>query len=216
MTTPDQVLAEAARHIGYREAPDGWTKFGDSFDDPYGNWCMWFVRYSFSVAGGGALVPATGNTVAAARWFQGRGQLHHSRPLRGDVGFADWSGQRRIAGIDHGFLVDQVHGDGTVVTIEGNTSNQVARRWRNPKYLVAYGRPAYPAQPRRTVRRGDRGDTVRLLQRLLGGLTVDGRFGPATEAAVRQHQRLHGLTADGVAGPATWATLTPLTAGDTP
>ena len=215
MTTPDRVLSLAAGHLGYAEAGDGSTIFGRRYGDPYGNWCLWFVRACFDDAGLAALVPATGNTVEAARWFHARGQLHRT-PRRGDVGFADWSGQRSIAGIDHGFLVDQVRGDGTVVTLEGNTSNQVARRWRTPKYLVAYGRPAWATGPRRTIRRGDRGDTVRLLQRQLGGLTVDGWFGPATEAAVRQHQRLHGLTADGIVGPLTWATLNQLTAGDTP
>ena len=38
-------------------------------------------------------------------------------------------------------------------------------------------------------------------------LTVDGTFGPATEAAVKAFQAAQKLTADGTIGPATWAAL---------
>jgi peptidoglycan hydrolase-like protein with peptidoglycan-binding domain len=61
---------------------------------------------------------------------------------------------------------------------------------------------------------GAEGKQVELLQRALGGVTVDGVFGSETEAAVRRFQASHGLTADGVVGPLTSAALrgSPLTA----
>jgi peptidoglycan hydrolase-like protein with peptidoglycan-binding domain len=54
---------------------------------------------------------------------------------------------------------------------------------------------------------GSEGRQVRLLQKALGGVKVDGVFGPETEAAVRSFQANRGLTVDGVVGPATSAAL---------
>ena len=59
---------------------------------------------------------------------------------------------------------------------------------------------------RATLRRGDRGPLVRVLQAALG-VNVDGDFGPATEARARAFQRAQGLVADGIVGPRTWVAL---------
>ncbi len=71
------------------------------------------------------------------------------------------------------------------------------------------GRPTDPAP--RVLRRGDRGEDVAELQRLLtaaGWYTrADGAFGPLTEAAVRTYQGEAGLTQDGLAGSRTLAAL---------
>jgi len=53
---------------------------------------------------------------------------------------------------------------------------------------------------------GMNGPEVQQLQRLLG-LTPDGLFGPATQAAVVAFQRQHKLGADGIVGPQTWALM---------
>jgi peptidoglycan hydrolase-like protein with peptidoglycan-binding domain len=63
------------------------------------------------------------------------------------------------------------------------------------------------------LRRGDSGEWVEYLQRLLVNAgyspgTIDGEFGDATEQAVVSVQSSYGLTADGVVGPATWTLLT--------
>lgn len=63
---------------------------------------------------------------------------------------------------------------------------------------------AFPARP--TLRRGSEGPDVRLLQEKLH-IPIDGKFGPATERAVKAFQKLHGLSVDGVVGSASWRTL---------
>jgi peptidoglycan hydrolase-like protein with peptidoglycan-binding domain len=54
---------------------------------------------------------------------------------------------------------------------------------------------------------GSEGRQVQLLQQALGGIKVDGIFGPETEAAVRSFQRSTGLSVDGVVGPQTISAL---------
>ena len=58
-----------------------------------------------------------------------------------------------------------------------------------------------------TLRQGDRGQQVRALQKLLGGLAVDGIFGAKTKAAVEIYQKKHHLSVDGIVGPKTWGKL---------
>ena len=73
---------------------------------------------------------------------------------------------------------------------------------------------AYPGTP---LREGASGQNVRLVQfwlkiartvyTSLESVTVDGKFGADTAAAVRRFQRYFGLTADGVVGRTTWNSL---------
>jgi putative chitinase len=56
------------------------------------------------------------------------------------------------------------------------------------------------------LRIGSRGIYVKQLQERLG-LTADGVFGPATEAAVREYQQKNGLAADGIVGNMTWGKI---------
>jgi peptidoglycan hydrolase-like protein with peptidoglycan-binding domain len=58
----------------------------------------------------------------------------------------------------------------------------------------------------RVIEKGDRGKSVKRVQRALG-VSADGIFGPGTRKAVKRFQRSRGLAADGVVGPATWAAL---------
>jgi peptidoglycan hydrolase-like protein with peptidoglycan-binding domain len=57
------------------------------------------------------------------------------------------------------------------------------------------------------VKRGDRGPTVKRVQRALRVTPVDGVFGRVTERAVRRFQREKGLADDGIVGPVTRGAL---------
>ena len=61
------------------------------------------------------------------------------------------------------------------------------------------------------VRKGDQNHPVKTLQYLLRArghtVTVDGIFGPRTDAAVRAFQQQKGLAVDGIVGPNTWGAL---------
>lgn len=57
-----------------------------------------------------------------------------------------------------------------------------------------------------TLRRGNRGDEVKILQSYLH-LIQDGIFGAVTEEAVKAFQKSHGLMADGIVGRMTWEAL---------
>ena len=66
--------------------------------------------------------------------------------------------------------------------------------------------------PSTTLKPGDTGQQVKLLQQSLGSLgfsvgTVDGDYGPATQVAVEKFQVAKNLAEDGIVGPATLAAL---------
>jgi hypothetical protein len=77
---------------------------------------------------------------------------------------------------------------------------------------VTKTQPAVAAPPA-TLKPGDQGAAVKLLQRALAHLgyspgAIDGQYGPSTKDAVLRFQRASGLTADGILGPETLRALT--------
>jgi peptidoglycan hydrolase-like protein with peptidoglycan-binding domain len=57
------------------------------------------------------------------------------------------------------------------------------------------------------LQQGVTAPSVRAVQLLVGGITVDGIFGPVTHARIVEFQATHGLTRDGIVGQHTWGAL---------
>ena len=110
-------------------------------------------------------------------------------------------------------------GGDTVIEAKGTQWGVVTSplsRWHETArwYNVLYDNGAYYPKLL-TLKRGMRGEQVKLLQETLNELPAgaaldlkeDGIFGRDTEAAVKSFQADHGLTVDGVVGRKTWAAL---------
>lgn len=221
------MLAAARKLLGTTEHPPGsnhnqitqWYGFN-------GPWCDMSISYEAAHSDNLAAVCGKfASTVAHAHAFQARKRWHYGLggARAGDVVFFDWNGTRAIANIDHVGLIEAVHSNGTITTLEGNTSNSFLRRVRNASCVVGYGRPAYSdSAPMPStdgqLRVGSKGKAVEKLQadlnRVMGTkLKVDGDFGSSTQHAVEDFQRRFKLAVDGVYGPQSAAAMKASLAG---
>ena len=229
MGSVNGMLAQARALLGTGEDPPGSNRnkvtrwYGLS-----GPWCDMAVSYAAGHSDNlSAVFGKHASTTEHASTFRSHGRWHYglggARP--GDVVFFDWSGGNSIGGIDHVGLIEAVHSNGTITTLEGNTSNQFKRRKRNSSVVVGYGRPAYgdaapPPQSDGILRQGSTGNAVKTLQTNLNkvmnsDLPVDGQFDASTKAAVEAFQRKHDLAVDGEYGPRTAAAMKAALAGGT-
>ena len=173
--TAAKVIAVAVEQIGYKEKASNaslddktanagsanYTKYARDFDQKYPNWyngkkngfawCDMFVDWCFLTAFGYEKAlkllcqpekSCGAGCTYSLRYYKNKGQFHTSDPQPGDqIFFGTSLDNSTHTGIVESVDKKQVH------TIEGNTSNQVARRnysLTNSR-ILGYGRPAYDA-----------------------------------------------------------------------
>jgi len=151
VSTAARVLDVARSQIGTVQAADGSNPYGAAYGMNKVAWCAQFVWWVGQQAGAGALIPKAAYTPTLAAWFQQRGQASRS-PRVGSLVLFDWPGDG-VDRISHVGLVEAVNADGTITTIEGNTTSGAAgnqrmgggvwRRKRSTSAVVVYGHPAY-------------------------------------------------------------------------
>ena len=173
--TAAKVIAVAVEQIGYKEKASNasldnktanagsanYTKYARDFDQKYPNWyngkkngfawCDMFVDWCFLTAFGYEKAlkllcqpekSCGAGCTYSLRYYKNKGQFHTSDPKPGDqIFFGTSLDNSTHTGIVESVDKKQVH------TIEGNTSNQVARRnysLTNSR-ILGYGRPSYDA-----------------------------------------------------------------------
>ena len=146
----EKIISVAASQLGYGENGDGWTKFGQWYQDNidgscyFANqaWCAMFVSWCANEAGVSRdILTPYAYCGYGIQYFKNKGDWHDRSsgyvPKRGDVIFF---GADRHTG-----LVDHSEG-GMVYTIEGNSTNDsVARKTYSLSYsdINGYGSPKY-------------------------------------------------------------------------
>jgi len=107
--------------------------------------------------------------------------------------------------------------DGIVGRATWNKISYIYTAVRRLAELGGESEPLRDTTPNTILRRGSRGNDVRLLQYYLKVISnyydeippvsIDGIFGPITESAVRSFQQRFGLAVDGIVGKNTWNSL---------
>lgn len=157
----EKVILLAESDLGYTESPpnSNMTKFGKWYGLNGYPWCVMALAYWFNKAGeamaffGGARTASCGTLL---RFYREQGQTVPASQVQvGDIVILNFSG---TTDTEHCGLVVAVHADGSITTIEGNTTpglegsqdngGSVARKRRYPRNIVGVCRPQYtPDKP---------------------------------------------------------------------
>jgi cell wall-associated NlpC family hydrolase len=148
----DLFIQTAWKEVGYVEGKNNSTKFGAKFGVNNLPWCGSFIMWCAQKAG--VKIPNVISTAAGATAFQKAGKWFDAAdadPRPGDLAFFDFPGDG-VDRISHIGIVVGNNGDGTVTTIEGNTSSDKKGDQRNGGE-VCFKERAYKKKNRGKLRR---------------------------------------------------------------
>ena len=199
-------------------------------------WCATFVSAVSIKLGYTDIMPTEcgcGEMIKLYKKLNAWDESDSRTPNPGEIIFYDFDDSGNgdnMGSSDHVGIVEKV-ANGKITVIEGNYSNSVKRRTLdvNGRYIRGYGVPKYDKETAtettskeesavkvelNVLRKGDNGEQVKSLQRMLyamgydlGDIPIDGNFGSKTDAAVRAYQKKKSLTVDGIVGQKTWNKL---------
>lgn len=153
MATAKDILKIAQAEIGVKESPansnnvkyNTWY-YGKSVNGSKYPWCAVWVSYVFAQVDS-SLIKKSASCMDIGNWFKQNGRFKTNNPQVGDVVFFKYNTNSRWT--NHIGIIEKVNADGSIVTIEGNTSDSsndnggsVMRRIRKNN-IVGYGTPQY-------------------------------------------------------------------------
>lgn len=164
MSQKENFLSKVRGELGTVEGPkDNETKYGAFTKHNFQPWCGSFIMWCANEVG--LKIPDVVYTPTGVEKFKGTGAWHNAAtatPEPGDIVFFDFV--KGGAAVEHVGVVMKDNGDGTVTTIEGNTSGdkkksgseanggEVVRKIRAyradnkkgaPVFIVGFGRPKF-------------------------------------------------------------------------
>ena len=156
-----RIVDRARLYLGYSEENGKHKQIIDYYNNqknlPRGykmkytdSWCACFVSVVAMKEKATDIIPTECSCQQMIERFKKLGEWHENEkytPKAGDIIFYDWddNGTGDCKGFaDHVGIVERVN-FGTIVVIEGNKSNKVARRYieNNSRYIRGYGLPRY-------------------------------------------------------------------------
>ena len=154
----DDIVGVARTQIGYHEIGDNYTKYNEWFGSLSGMgynyaWCQTFVAWCANQAEISTnLVPRVSGTISGMDFFKNKGTWYNGPyygtsyiPKKGDIIY--FKSGSSSSGYHVGIVSDV--SDGTVYTIEGNSSDKVSTRSYSVSNstIVGYGCPNYKSYP---------------------------------------------------------------------
>ena len=210
--TAAAVIEVAKKEVGTIEGPkDNETKYGAFTKVNFNPWCGSFVMWCANQAG--VKVPNTVSTVSGAAAFKKMGTWFEAdcgqAPQPGDFLYHDFPGDG-VDRISHVSLCVKDNGDGTVVSIDGNSASSAKGSQRNGGEVVMKDR-AYKTNKKKVMvsivgwgRPNYVGNEVQASIPAQDTPEFPGQIRPGAKSeSVKIVQKALGLKADGDYGPAT-------------